>query len=506
MSVYKTFFFLIPAFFSGAQLAFASGDFSFNYDSGAVPPAGRSLAAPGRDSLFADTDYYPSTVIPQFSPDSVLGEMPGDTAAGSVYPDTAGAALIADTVVTEDTSSARPDSAGAGYADGVRPGPENLYPGVSPEQHLLARQMLDLFYDAEWDSADDAAKRLLRLEKKQRLPPLSALLMVGIRVLRILHGEYESDRVRKGLLREVDKIAARGLELADPDSNPDSCRATNLLITGGIQGFTASLEIDRNPINAAINGLSSLKSLKKAVEVDSMVYDAYLGVAMYNCVMSKAPALVRGALAVIGKKVSLEKGLEYMRVCAYGGRYTNEVALLCLIEFLSPYLGHEANEKQLILRTLQRRYPHNPYYTFLEIDEDLCFHTENLSGFSFKDRIQQQIRQFTMGNPGSQCYANLVKWQYLLVDPFPSEVLAPDKEFRLRRFSYYPVFLQAVREKIVGDNDSAETKTDRLRRQRFIRAMGARAERMLDASDAMPSNRKGLYLWHIRDALRMKEE
>jgi hypothetical protein len=496
--------FLMAPPLSAAQGISAAAD-TVQDSNGAGSPVSPGAAGLVEDTASADTDDVPRTVVPRFSADSALGEknISTDSAWSTAQTDTAG---LADTAVTEDTSFFELSPVTVAFADSAEREPERLYPGVSPEQHLLARRMLDFFFDAEWDSSGHIEKELMRLEKKHGLPPLSALLTVGIRVLRVLHGDYGSDRIKKGLLKEIDKVAARGLELADPGGSPDPCRATDLLITGGIQGFTAALEIDRNPINAAINGLSSLKSLKKAAELDTLVRDAYLGVAMYHCIMSRAPALVRGTLALVGKQVSLEKGLEYMRVCAYGGRYTNEVAQLCLIEFLSPYLGHEAREKQLILNSLQQRYPHNPFFVFLEFDEDLCFHPENLTGFSFKDRIQQQITQFTMSNPSSQCYANLVKWQYLLVDPFPSDELAPDKEFMLRRYSYYPVFLQAVREKIVGGSDSAEAKTDHARRLRFIRAMGARAERMLDASNDMPQNRKGLYLWHIRDALRVTEK
>jgi len=504
MPANKTILVLLPACLTIGLLSVVGGGSAAVHDRGAAP------FNQGEDSAVVDTEYAPGTAVRGFSADSVLGEATRDTAFDSArsqsQSDTAGAAGLADTAVTEDTSFFELSPVAVAFADSAEREPERLYPGVSLEQHLLARRMLDFFFNAEWDSSGNTEKDLMRLEKKQARPPLSALLTVGIRVLRVLHGEYENNRVKKGLLKEIDKLAARGLELAEPDNNPDSCRATNLLITGGIQGFTAALEIDKNPINAAINGLSSLKSLKKAAELDTIVHDAYLGVAMYHCIMSRAPALVRGALALVGKKVSLEKGLEYMRVCAYGGSYTNEVALLLLAEFLSPFIESESKEKQLIFRSLQRHYPHNPFFVFLELDEDLCFHLEELFSFTFNDRVREQILRFTMSNPSSKCYANIVKWQYLLVDPFPSEELAPDKEFGLRRFSYYPVFLQAVREKIMSVGDTAETKTDRVRRLRFIRAMGARAERMLDASNDMPSNRKGLYLWHIRDALKAELE
>ncbi|MBN2188639.1 MAG: hypothetical protein JW699_04235 [Chitinispirillaceae bacterium] len=471
-----------------------------------------NVAAPesgtGADTAAADSIHAPETAAPALSADSAFTEADGDKVSDSALspalPDTAGASLLADTAAIEDTSFFELIPVTVEFADSIETGTERRCPGVPLEQHRLARRMLDFFYDAAWDSSENTEEDLVRLETKHDLPPLSALLAVGIRVLRVLHGEYENAREKKGLLREIDRIAARGLELSEPGRHPDSCRAVNLLITGGIRGFCAALEIDKNPINAAINGLSSLRSFKKAVGLDSMALDAYLGVAMYHCIMSRAPPLVRGALALAGKKVSLGKGLEHLRVCAYRGSYTNEVALLLLGEFLSPYVESETEEKRLVVGSLQRRYPHNPFFVFLELDEDLCFHQEDLADVSYKDRIQAQIRRFTTSNPSSRRYANLVKWQYLLIDPFPSEELAPDKEFNLRRFSYYPVFLQAVREKIVGGSDT--TETDRTRRLRFIRAMGAKAERMLDASDEMPQNRKGLYLWHIRDALRVEKE
>jgi hypothetical protein len=490
----------------GALLSGVSSTFAASQESDTGLTTDHVVAQPAEDTTAVDTEYAPSTAAPLFSADSVLGEEAKDTtldsAFGAIQPDTAGTLAHADTSVRRTDSTALA-SASAASMERLR---RRLYPGVSLEQHLLARQVLDFFYYPDWDSSDNSAKKLQKLEKREHLPPLSALLMVGIRVLKVLHGEYENDRAKKGLMREIDKLAAKGLELADTKNNPDSCRATVLLISGGIKGFIAALEIDRNPINAALNGLSALKLLKKAVERDTIVRDAYLGVALYHCVMSKAPAIVRGALALLGKKASLAKGISFMRICAYGGWYTNEIAQLCLTEFLSPYLGCEVLEKQKILRSLQRRYPHNPFYVFLEFEEDLCFHPENLAGFSFKDRMQQRIGRFAPSDYSSKCYANLVKWQYLIVDPFPSEELAPDKSFKLRGFSYYPVFLQATREKIAHRNDSNETRTDRIRRLRFIRAMGAKAERMLDASDDMPSNRKGLYLWHIRDALRMGQE
>jgi hypothetical protein len=382
--------------------------------------------------------------------------------------------------------------------------PAWLYRGLSVEQDAQARAMIAGFFNFDWDRAEKAVKKMQRIEKHDRLPPLSYLLLVGMQVFRVQNGETEDDRQRKNLQKEIEKISQKGLELANPDKAPDSLKAINLFITGGIKGFLATLEIDKNPINAALNGFSAQKQLQKAVQIDSTLCDAYLGLGLFNCVLSKASILVRGALNIIGKDVSLERGLAYMRRSAYHGCYTNDIAKLYLVRFLSPYWGHEAAEKDRIFRMLQSRYPANPYYLFLEIEENLCFHPGALTGISFTDRIKRQVKRLKEADFSSRRYATLVKWQYLLVDRLPASGIAPDTTRKLGGFSYYPAFLQAMKEKFLFENEASVSKRDRARRQQSVRAAGTRAIRQLDASDDMPKELKNYYLWHIKDAVKVK--
>jgi hypothetical protein len=99
-----------------------------------------------------------------------------------------------------------------------------------------------------------------------------------------------------------------------------------------------------------------------------------------------------------------------------------------------------------------------------------------------------------------------VKWQYLLMDPFPTHGIAPDTALNLRGFSYYPVFLRAVREKLFYERENPASRSDRLRRMRYIRTLGIKASRVLEMSPDMPLSRKGFFLWHIRDALGFEKE
>jgi hypothetical protein len=383
--------------------------------------------------------------------------------------------------------------------------PSWLYPGLSMEQHSLAMQMLACFYNFDWNDADKVGKKLLRLEKKKQLPPLGYLLLIGMRVLQFQHGEYGSDHEKTDLLQEIKKLTGKGLELADPNKSPDSCRATNQFIIGGIKGFIATLDIDASPTRAAFSGFAALRYLQKALVRDSSISDAYLGMGLFNCILAKAPFFVRSALTIIGKNVSFSRGLTYLRICARRGCYADEIAKLYLAEFLSPYWGTEAAEKQEVFNSLERNYPQNPYFVFLDLDENLCFHKQTVFNFSYRTRLKNRILQFKPLDNFSKRYANLVKWQYLLIDPFPAPGISPDTSSALGEFAYYPVFLQALRERYLQENSDMDSKADQLRRRRYINFLGDSALRMLQRATSLPPSRKNFYRWHIHDALRIKE-
>jgi hypothetical protein len=452
--------------------------------------------SPSDSTVLTDTNWVSDTMNDSpysedalFEEDTVIDN--GDTAAAEE--------TIADRdrdTLIDTADSTLPQTIGSAQTP-VRPA--WLFQGLSLEQDELAQNLLRSFCMFDWDGVERSGRKLQRLEKKKRLPPLSSLLLIGAGVFRIQNGEYESEREKKELLRDIEKLTDKGLELTDPDKAPDSLAAISLFLSGGIKGFVATLEIDRNPVSAALNGFSAVNLLHKAAELDSSMSDIYLGLGLFNCALAKASPLVRGALSIIGKEASLGKGLDYLRRSAYHGRYTNDIAKLYLIDFLSPYLGDQAKEKNMLFRQLQKTYPANPYFLFIELEENLCFHQKHMFSFSSTQRVRRQIARFGRHDR----YANLVKWQYLLVNPFPSSGIAPDTTIDLRNFAFYPVFLRALREKILYERETDMSRRDRMRRLHFIREQGAKAAQMLDATDQMADNRKGIYQWHIRDALRM---
>lgn len=454
--------------------------------------ADTTLTNAGDDSDFEEEDTLPedSSAVERAAVDTTIVTPATDTGINTAGSDSALAARLDSARLAE-----------------INVRPSWLYPGISLEQDTLARRMLHYFYEFNWANIDKTAKKLQRLEKKDHLPPLSYLLLVGMRILRIQKGEYEDDHAKKALLRDLDKLARKGLELAGPSEKiSDSLAIMNKFISGGIKGFVATLEIDVNPVKAAMDGFAAQKLLQEVAQQDTAIKDAYLGLGLFNCMLAKAPFIVRGALSITGNEVSLLKGIFFLRTAAYHGRYTTDIARMFLIEFLSPFMGDETEEKRKLLRSLQKKYPENPYFVFLELDENICFHPEEVFVFSSTGRVKKQIARFKPSDYSAKRYANLVKWQYLLANPFPAAGFAPDTAFNLRGFAYYPVFLKAFKEKNLYEKETPLNKRDRERRLHFIREECARAGRIIETSSTMPQGLKNYYLWHVRDGLKVRSE
>jgi len=371
-----------------------------------------------------------------------------------------------------------------------------LYPGISKEQDKLAMQFIHEVYSYNWDDADKIGKRMEKLETKNNLPPLSSLLMVSMRIVRIQNREFATDSIGQNITRETDSLIKVGLLKSENKKADSLSRLTYLFIYSGIEGFSATLKISKWPIDAAIEGLGALKKLERLIESDTAIKDAYLGLGIFYCALAKAPAFIRGALNMTGREISFEKGLDYLRVSAYQGKYTSETAKQYLIQFLSPYMGHETIEKNSIFRSLEQQYPKNPFYLFHHIHEDLCFHPESITK-SYIDNVRKKCVKIKPGEYSINRYLTLLNYQYNFLDSINR--LTIDTTISLREFSFYPVFLDALKER-----DSLLIKRERFKKMNLT-PTGIHAAKLLEESEMTP-NRKNFFMWYLRDALRITKK
>ncbi len=376
-----------------------------------------------------------------------------------------------------------------------------LYPDLSTDQSDLAHQALNQAYSANIKRARKSVAALRDLETAKHLPPLSQLLSVAIDVMRYQNGDYEDEEGEKDLLSAISEASEQGSYLCQQALKQTPGHPTYMLILGGIRGFNATLKIHGNPSQAMSDGFQALKLLEKARAGNARLKDAYMGTGIFNCTAANAPLFVRATLKIIGRSVTMKTGLEALRVSAYQGQYTSVSSQLFLIQFLSPYDQELMREKREIFHSLETSFPRNPYYTFLRTDEALCFQPDSFYAKSTRSALASRITAFSAADFPSRRYANLVRWQYTLLDPSPERRYAPDTSFRFRDYEFYPAFIDALRFKRAME-DSLEPE------EKPAKAALATLEEMRDSCLAVigdsPMNptRKRLYQWHVTDALR----
>ncbi len=407
---------------------------------------------------------------------------------------------------TWDEKGAAPEksySAESGVPDGEGALEEgyHLYRDVTQEQSDLAHLALNQAYSANIRHARKTVAALREMENAKRLPPLSYLLSVAIDVMRYQNGDYEDEEEEKALLKSIDDASEQGSYLCKHALDKEPDHATYLLILGGIRGFSATLKINGNPSQAMSDGFQALKLLERSRGRDARIKDSYMGTGIFNCTAANAPLFVRATLKIIGRSVTMKAGLEALRVSAYQGQYTSVSSQLFLIQFLPPFDRELVREKREIFRSLEKSYPRNPYYTFLKTDEALCFYPDSFYSHASRTALAARISGFTAHDFSSRRYANLVRYQYALLDPNPEKRYAPDTSFEFRDYEFYPVFIEALRFKRATEDTLG---SDEKPPKSAVSALKEMRDSTLELIDNSPMNptRKRYYQWHVTDALR----
>jgi hypothetical protein len=376
-----------------------------------------------------------------------------------------------------------------------------LYPDLTAEQSDLAHQALSQAYSSNVKRARKSIAALRAMEAARKLPPLSQLLSVAVDVMLYQNGDFEDEEEEKDLLKAINDASEQGSYLCQQALSKTPGHPTYMLILGGIRGFTATLKIHGNPTQAMGDGFQALKLLEKARNQDARLKDCYMGTGIFNCTVANAPLFVRATLKIIGRSVTMKAGLEALRVSAYQGQYTSVSSQLFLVQFLSPYDQELAREKKEIFRSLEAAFPRNPYYTFLKVDEALCFHPDSFFTNASRTALASRIASFGSGDFTSRRYSNLVRWQYTLLDPSPERRYAPDTSFQFRDYGFYPVFIDALRFKRAAEDSLSPG-------EKPAKADLAALEELRDsclaliAESPMNPTRRRHYHWHVKDALR----
>jgi len=177
--------------------------------------------------------------------------------------------------------------------------------------------------------------------------------------------EYSLPDVEKRFEENYEKTIAVAEALAN--SAPDKkTKALAYLYWGGAEGLKGRWLVTQKVwVQAYFRGKSGNHLLRQAVELDPKLYDAYMGLGIYDYFTDTLPG-VQGVLAYLFIHGDKERGLKELQWAIDKGEHARVEAMMFLIEI---YMAEEKTpEKALPLATtLRKEFPQSPFMYLTQI-------------------------------------------------------------------------------------------------------------------------------------------
>lgn len=200
---------------------------------------------------------------------------------------------------------------------------------------------LALVYQGQYDAALDTFREFSVSHPANPAGQFFAATAYQLRGL-----AYESDAWDRPCEAALDSaLALSGRAIARDPSD-----AWAYFFRGGAYAYQASRDARSGRMLAALNkGLSGMSDLKKAVELDPGLHDAYIGLGSYHYFRTKAASIFKW-LPFIGDR--RDQGVTELRMAVANGRYTSVMARNGLVWVLIDYGKYDQalEEAQLLER------------------------------------------------------------------------------------------------------------------------------------------------------------
>lgn len=228
--------------------------------------------------------------------------------------------------------------------------------GVSPEMDRLIMRGLDHIYRMEFDEAEEASRKIVALDPEH---PYGYFALASTEWTRYV---YETEQTDQSLLKPIEEKMGMAIEKSDRWLKKRPNDATVLMVEGSAYGLMSRLLcLRREWLKAYWYGRKAVRLTRAAVKADPELYDAYLGIGMYDYYTDIYQKLV-GVLAKVLFGGSRERGIKTLRMVAEKGRYSKTAAQLILVEIYNMDLFGSADpaEAVRIMKDVRKRYPDSP--------------------------------------------------------------------------------------------------------------------------------------------------
>jgi hypothetical protein len=256
----------------------------------------------------------------------------------------------------------------------IMPGPPGAAAGV--QQGFTAADRVAHAYDLILDANFDELQKTLT----DTCPPAPMVACRGLEALS-LWWQIQLDPDVRTLDATFLAAANRAIAEAERWTVAEPERAEAWFYLGAAYGARAQFRVYRvERIAAARDGKRIKAALEKALALDPSMHDAEFGIGMYRYYAGVAPAIfrfLRFLLLLPGG--DREGGLEQLeRAGRLGLLVRGEAQFQMHVLYL--WYEHRSTDALAIIRSLQRRYPHNPLFWQIEAEIlDKYFHDHQAS-------------------------------------------------------------------------------------------------------------------------------
>jgi len=229
---------------------------------------------------------------------------------------------------------------------------ENLYAQKNIDSQIV--KGLNYCYNFEWDKAETIFSEVI-----EKYPDHPA----GYHYLSSIYFWYYLSNKQKphldSFLLNSDKAIERSKKLLSKSEDERI-----LYLIGSNYSYRAiAFAKAEEFLDAAWATKESESYLSDAIEINPELYDAYLGLGLYNFAIAQIPAAFKWVLSLAGISGNQNEGLKYIRTTAEKGKFSKVEANYYLSQIYSEVLYDYKNASE-VLNRLENLYPHNTLFRY----------------------------------------------------------------------------------------------------------------------------------------------
>lgn len=233
---------------------------------------------------------------------------------------------------------------------------------ITPEMDKILHEAVDAIYRMDFDAADALTAKGIALDPEY---PHAYLGRAATDLIRFAYGTELAD---KTLLDSFDVKIRETIEVAEAYLKKHPKDPDVLFVLGSAHGVCGRLAIvQRRWLKAFGHGRASMKYVRLAAKLEPELYDAQLGLGMFDYYVATIPKFA-GWLAKVFLGGDRERGIREIKIAAEKGQYSKLAAQLILVEiYLEDDFGaRDTAEGLKLTREIHARFPTSPML-------DACF-------------------------------------------------------------------------------------------------------------------------------------